>query len=98
MKDKGINHFEYTRGLITASILWVGFVIFLAITDIIHDLTEWAFGSHWLQPTIFILFVIVGAILIARIGILAFSKLMRNRFRYFPTEKIKKALEGRKVE
>ncbi len=94
--NKGINHFEYTRGIIVTSILWGGFVLFLAITDIISDLTKWAFESFWLQRTVFILFVIVGAVLLVRIGERAFRKLTRNRFKYFPTDKIKKVLEGRK--
>ncbi len=89
---KGINHFEYTRGLITASIIWLCFIVFLGIVDIIHDLLLWAFGNHWLRPTIFILFIIISAMLLARIGMLGFNKLTRNRFKYFPTDKMKDIL------
>lgn len=92
--NKGINHFEYTRGLITASIIWLGFVIFLAITTIISDLTEWAFGDGWLQSLVFISFVVISVIYLMNIGNLAFNKLTRNRFKYFSTEKIKEVLSG----
>ena len=94
MKIKGINHFEYTRGLIVASIMWLGIILFMITLDVISDLLEWAFGTHWLRPVLFILFVIIGAMLLGRIGILSFNKLTRNRFRYFSTEKIKKVLNG----
>ncbi len=90
----GINNFEYTRGLITASILWGGFVIFLAIYDIIKDMLEWAFGRGLVSSSIFILFIVVTAILIIEIGNLSFIKLTRNRLKYFSTEKIKKILNN----
>ena len=95
---KGTNHFEYTRGLIVASILWVGFVLFLALTDIISNLLEWALGNHWIRTLLFISFVIVGAMLLVRIGGRAFNKLTINRFKYFPTEKMKKALEDKEAK
>lgn len=93
---KGVNHFEYSRGIIVASILWGGFVIFVMLTSIVTNMIEWAFGRGWLSTVMLLLYILPSAMLLVRIGHLAFSKLTRNRFKYFSTEKIIKVLENKK--
>ena len=91
------NKFEYIRGLIVASILWFGFTMFLILVDLIRDLIQWGLGYGLAYLLIFVSFVIVSAMLLVRIGERAWIKLTKNRFKYFSTENIKKALESKEA-
>ncbi len=41
MKQKGINHFEYTRGLIVVSVLWFSLIIYGLVIDLMDNLISY---------------------------------------------------------
>jgi len=82
------NKYELSRGFIISSIVWLGIFLFFAIWNIQSSLYWWVIPKKVWSRIIFVFLALFEVYWVIKILMVVVSKLIRNRFKYFPNDRI----------
>lgn len=84
------NDYEYGRGIIVGSIIWLGFIVFMIVARAVGHLIDWAFSvDSRIGILFFLIFMLISILYVLKIIKVAAKKLSINRFKYWPDKKMR---------